>query len=112
MPDLGSDAWIAALAQRAASVSVDPSVSLVVQQQVDNGVSRRWHVVIGAGRVDVVGGDHPAPDVTFVQDEATAAAIESGALSAQQAFVDGRLRVRGAVGRLADAASALRALGG
>jgi putative sterol carrier protein len=112
MAEVGSDAWIAALARRAATVSVDPSVSLVVQQQVDDGGTRRWHVVIGEGRVDVAAGEHPAPDVTFVQDVATAAAIEAGELSAQQAFVDGRLRVRGAVGRLADATAALSALGG
>lgn len=112
MAEVGTDAWIAALARRASTVTVDGDVTLVVQQEVVDGEPRRWHVVVDGGRVDVAAGEHPSPDVTFVQDVATAAAIEAGELSAQQAFVDGRLRVRGAVGRLVDATGALAALGG
>ena len=46
------------------------------------------HLSVTAGRVDDA-------DVTFTQDRATAAAISAGTLSAQAAFLAGRLRVGG-----------------
>jgi putative sterol carrier protein len=110
MADPGSDEWVAALAARADGVAVDAGEPLVVQQEiVDTG--RCWHVVVAGGALRVAAGAHPAPDVTFSQDAGTADAIASGELSAQQAFVEGRLRVRGAVGRLPETASAFAALG-
>ena len=110
MPDVGSDEWIAAFAERASGVAVDDRVSIVVQQELaDTGSS--WHVVIADGRAAVHAGQHPAPDVTLTEDRSTAAAIGAGDLSAQQAFIDGRLRVRGSLERLARASSALAALG-
>lgn len=111
MPEVGTDGWIRAFAARASDAPVDPSVRIVVQQElVDDEAS--WYVAIADGRIEVGAGRHPAPDVTFRQDRATAAAIEAGELSAQQAFMDGRLRVEGAVGRLVDATEALAAVGG
>ena len=110
MTDVGSDDWIAAFAERAATVAVDEGVRIVVQQELaDTGAS--WHVVIAGGRAMVGAGRHPSPDVTLTEDRSTAAAIGAGALSAQQAFIDGRLRVRGSLERLARASSALAALG-
>jgi putative sterol carrier protein len=110
MAEVGSDEWIAALSARAEGVDAAAVRPIVVQQEVaDNG--RCWHVVVDGGAVEVVAGAHPAPDVTFVQDEATAAAIAAGELSAQQAFAEGRLRVRGAVGRLVESFDAFAALG-
>jgi putative sterol carrier protein len=110
VPDVGSDGWITAFAARVADADVPGDVRIVVQQELtDSGAC--WHVVLDGPRASVVAGPHAAPDVTFTQDTATAAAIESGALSAQQAFMDGRLRVRGAVGRLVEASGALAALG-
>lgn len=108
---MGSDEWVDALASRAARASVDPAVHVVVQQELlDTGA--RWHVVVAGGQVVVAGGGHPEPDVTFAQDLATAAAIRAGELSAQQAFMDGRLRVRGDMKRLVAATEALAAIGG
>lgn len=109
--EVGSDGWIEAFASAVAAAGEETVLSerIVVQQELsDTGES--WHVVVGGGPTEVVAGRHPAPDVTFTQDAATAAAINAGELSAQQAFMDGRLRVGGAVGRLADAAAALAAL--
>jgi putative sterol carrier protein len=108
--DVGSDDWIAAFAERAAAVAVDDGVRIVVQQELaDTGAS--WHVVVADGRAAVERGRHPSPDVTITEDRATAAAIGAGQLSAQQAFIDGRLRVRGSLDRLARASAALAALG-
>jgi hypothetical protein len=110
MSDVGSDDWISAFADRAAGVTVDPEVRVVVQQElIDTGAT--WHVVVGDGRAAVAPGRHPTPDVTITEDRATAAAIGGGHLSAQQAFIDGRLRVRGSLDLLAHAAGALAALG-
>lgn len=114
MHEVGSEAWLAAFAAVAATVDVEPGAEAVVQHELTDG-GASWHVVVAGGRVDVRQGRHPAPDVTFTEDRATAAAIAAGELSAQQAFVDGRLRVRGAVGRLtgavADALASLPPLG-
>lgn len=110
MPEVGSDAWITAFAERAAGVAVDPVARVVVQQELtDTGA--RWHLVIDGGRVTVAAGEHASPDVWFAQDAATATAVADGTLSAQQAFMDGRLRVRGELTRLPAAAGALAALG-
>ena len=98
-----------AFAERASTVVVDEAVRIVVQQElVDDGA---WYIVVGDGRASVSGGRHPDPDVVLSQDRATAAAIAGGALSAQQAFIDGRLRVRGGLDRLVMASSALAVLG-
>jgi hypothetical protein len=48
--------------------------------------------------------------VTFTQDRTTAAAIATGRLSAQAAFIDGRLRVGGDLSALLDRAAELAAL--
>jgi putative sterol carrier protein len=110
VPEVGSDEWIEAFAERAAGVVVDDGVRIVVQQELaDSGAS--WHVVVADGRATVRGGRHPEPDVTITEDRDTATAIGAGRLSAQQAFIDGRLRVRGSLDRLARASAALAALG-
>ncbi len=107
---MGSDEWVAAFAERAAGVAVDDAVRIVVQQELaDTGAA--WHVVVAGGRAVVTAGRHPAPDVTITEDRTTAAAIAAGQLSAQQAFIDGRLQVRGSLDLLAHAAGALAALG-
>jgi SCP-2 sterol transfer family len=76
--------------------------------------SVRWHVRVDQGEVALAAGaagpdgpDGPdgtaagdGADVRFTTDYATAAAIASGRLSAQRAFLDGRLRVGGDVGML------------
>jgi len=64
-------------------------------------------VTVSGGVARARVGRHAEPDVTFSQDTATAAAIGAGELSAQTAFIDGRLRVRGDVGRLTEVADLL-----
>jgi hypothetical protein len=70
----------------------------------DGTGSVRWHVRLDQGEVALSAGgagtDGPEADVRFTTDYATAAAIATGRLSAQRAFLDGRLRVGGDVGML------------
>lgn len=110
MAPVGSDAWIAALADAvAARAAPVAGPAIVIQQELtDSGAA--WYVELGPDGARVGAGRHPAPDVTFRQDAATAAAVNGGRLSAQAAFLDGRLRVQGEVGRLPSAAAALAAL--
>jgi putative sterol carrier protein len=52
-------------------------------------------VAIDHGRVEMAEGPAPAADLRFTTTYATAAGIASGALGAQRAFAEGRLRVGG-----------------
>ena len=60
----------------------------------------RWHVTIDDGEVGLADGPAVEPDLRFTTDYATAAQIAAGALGAQRAFVEGRLRVGGDLGVL------------
>ncbi|MDQ6797049.1 MAG: SCP2 sterol-binding domain-containing protein [Actinomycetota bacterium] len=78
-------------------------VTLVVQQVVTGGPDGEdaiYHVAVDHGAVSVVPGPAAQPDVTFTVDHATAAAIGRGDLSAQTAFMVGKLRVGGDLQRL------------
>jgi putative sterol carrier protein len=109
VPVIGTDAWVADLDVALRSLP-DSAAEVVVQQELaDTGVA--WHIVITGGRARAHIGQHPSPDVVLTQDTATALAINAGDLSAQTAFIDGRLRVRGDVGRLGPVADLLGALG-
>jgi len=102
MPEFLSPSWLEAM-RRAADGSVVPVVepTIVVQQLVtDRDVA--WWIELGAGTVALHVGRAGAPTVTFAQDAETAAAINQGTLSAQAAFMTGRLRVQGDVQVLLD----------
>jgi hypothetical protein len=64
------------------------------------GVPVTWHVAIDDGKVSLAAGPAAQADLRFTTDRATAAGIASGDLSAQRAFVEGRLRVGGDLSRL------------
>ena len=74
-------------------------VHLTVQQRVTDGPDGdvAFHVVFDDGTVAVRPGEAQAPDVTFVEDHATAVAVASGEMAAQAAVMVGRLRVTGDV---------------
>ena len=106
MPAFLSPEWVTDL-DRAASQNADlaratADVSIVVQQTVTDapGGDHAWHVAVDHGSVRVLDGPAEAPDVTFTQDHATAVAVGTGTLSAQAAFMLGKLRVVGTVGLL------------
>lgn len=78
-------------------------VSLVVQQLVTGaaGGDVAYHLVVDHGEVRVRPGGAPHATVSFSQDYGTAAAVASGELSAQGAFMAGRILVRGDLPALA-----------
>jgi len=112
MPRYLSREWLEA-AQWAidANTSVREAVSgadFVVQHVVTGGSDGdvTYHVRVGVDGVRICAGEAPDPTVVFTEDYDTAAAIGRGELSAQAAFMAGRIRVRGDLPRLVEQNSA------
>lgn len=88
---------------------------LVVQQLVDGATHGdvAYHVAVDAddGAVAVRRGMATDPTVTFSQDYDTAVAVARGEVSAQGAFMAGRIRVQGDLPRLAEVYGALAGMG-
>ena len=97
MAEFLSDAWIASLGAAASEARVPSGLRLVIQQVVlqDQSDERAFAIRIADGNVSVEPGRADDADVSFTQDRATAVAIAQGQLSAQAAFLAGRLRVGG-----------------
>ncbi|MGH9118717.1 MAG: SCP2 sterol-binding domain-containing protein [Acidimicrobiales bacterium] len=93
MPRFLSSEWIEALDASLASSVFASGVRLVIQHLVDDDIA--YYVAVDDERARVRAGRAEDPTVTFTQDDTTAAAIAQGRLSAQQAFMSGRLVVRG-----------------
>jgi putative sterol carrier protein len=108
-----SDAWLAELDAAARSATPPSDLRLVVQQVVagDHDHDTCYGIRIEDGRISVVPGRVDDADITLTQDRITAADIAQGALSAQVAFMAGRLRVGGDLSAVMDRAGALVALG-
>ena len=103
--------WIAELDALARAARVPEDLALVVQQVVtDPAGDTAYTIAIGGGAMTVRAGLDPDAEVTFRQDRATATAIAQGELSAQAAFLDGRLRLGGDLTAVADRADGLAAL--
>jgi len=106
-----SAAWLSTLEAAAHGATVPDELRLVVQQVVHDGGKEVAYALRVAGRtVTVERGRVADADVTFTQDRATAAAIATGELSAQAAFIDGRLRVGGDLRAMVDRARDLAAI--
>lgn len=96
-----SPEWIAAAARavaastglKEATLDMALTVEQVVTDTPDGTV--RWHLAIDHGRVELVAGPAPAPDLRFTTSYPVAAAIASGAVGAQRAFAEGWLQVGG-----------------
>jgi putative sterol carrier protein len=102
-----SPEWIEALDASVASSAFASGVRLVIQHVVEDDA---YHVAIEDERATVRSGRAEGPTVTFTSDRDTAADIATGKLSAQQAFTDGRLRVRGDLTVLSEHAAVFAAL--
>ncbi len=112
MPRYLSREWLDA-AQRAidASTSVREAATgadFVVQHVVTGGPNGdvTYHVRVGEEGVRICKGEAADPTVVFTEDYGTAAAIGRGELSAQAAFMAGRIRVRGDLPRLVEQSGA------
>jgi putative sterol carrier protein len=119
VPPFLSDAWLAAM-DAAAKADGElreqaAEAELVVQQVVTgagpDGGEVAYAVVLTAEEVAVRPGRVDEPTVTFTQSLATAEAVANGECSAQQAFIDGDLRVGGDLVALAARHRALTKLG-
>ncbi len=106
MAEFLSVAWLSTLDAAAHGATVPGDLRLVVQQVVIDqaGEEVAYAVRVADGAVTVERGRVPDADVTFTQDRDTAVAIATGELSAQAAFIEGRLRVGGDLRALIDRA--------
>ncbi len=93
-----SPEWIAAAGVAMAAAFPASPEPLVLTYVVDGvpGFGRvEYHVAFGPGGARVEPGQPPSTDVTFALDHQSATAIADGRLSAQRAFIDGRLQLSG-----------------
>ena len=97
-----SPAWIEALdeaAQASTGLRAATADSAFTVQQVVTSAEGEgdvtWHVAVDHGRVAVRAGRAADADIVFTQDRTTAEQISTGMVSAQAAFMLGRLRVGG-----------------
>ena len=111
-----SDEWLREVGEAAAASdtlrAATAALELTVQHQVTEGPEgdRTFHVVLDHGEARVAAGPASAPDVVFTHDYETAAAIADGTLSAQAAFMIGKLRVGGNLTALIEHQRALNGL--
>ena len=108
-----TEAWLDDLEAAAQRAELDTKGALVLQQVIPDGPEGRevaYALVVRDGRVRVERGRVSAPDLTFTQDLATAKAIHRGDLSAQAAFMQGRLRLGGDLRAVIDRAGELAAI--
>ena len=117
MPVFLSDEWIAALDEAASADDklreATAGVSLVLQQTVTDspGGDVTWHVAIDDGMIRILPGTSVLPaDVTFSQSFETAKAVATAKLSAQSAFMLGKLRIGGSVAKLIEQRAAFDGL--
>jgi hypothetical protein len=110
--DFLTDAWLDELDAAAEGADLPTMPRLALQQVVPDGPAGEvaYALVVDDGRVRVHRGRIDGPDLVFTQDRATAEAIHRGELSAQTAFMQGRLRLGGDLRSVIDRASDLAAL--
>ena len=113
MAEFLTDQWFDDLEAAARGSRVDADLRLVIQQVVPDGpegVEITYVVTVADGAITVRRGRADAPDITFTQDRATAEAIHRGELSAQTAFIEGRLRLGGDLRAVIGRSGALAAI--
>jgi hypothetical protein len=79
-------------------------IELIVQHRITGAADGDvvFHIVLDHGNAAVVPGAADHPTVTFTEDRATAEAIARGELSAQAAFMAGRIQMSGDLARLVE----------
>jgi hypothetical protein len=108
-----TDAWFDAVEAAAGESTIDPELRLVIQQVIPDGpegAEVTYVVTVADGALTVRRGRDATPDITFTQDRTTAEAIHLGELSAQTAFIEGRLRLGGDLRAVIERAGALGAV--
>ena len=115
MPEFLSAEWIDALDTAAEATTLPESAagaSLTVEQVVRDaaGGEVRYHLRLEHRRARIRRGAAEAPDLRLFADYDTAARLQRGEISAQQALAAGDLKVQGRLQRLVQAGDALQAL--
>ncbi len=108
-----TEAWLDDLERAAQRAELDTKGALVLQQVIPDGPDGRevaYALVVRDGRVTLERGRVADPDLSFTQDLATAEAIHRGELSAQAAFMQGRLRLGGDLRAVIERAAELAAI--
>ncbi len=107
-----TDEWLDELDAAAREAGARPLPRLVLQQVVPDGPGGEvaYAVVVEDGQLRVERGRAEHPDLVFTLDRATAEAIHHGELSAQAAFMQGRLRLGGDLRAVIDRAAELAAI--
>ena len=109
----GSPEWVAAVvaALRAARI---PDAAFTLQQIVTGSADGELRYWLSFEGTDVDGGTGDAPntaDITLTQDHDTAVALATGELNPQGAFMQGRLKITGDMGKLLKNQAVTDALG-
>ncbi|MGK2946946.1 MAG: SCP2 sterol-binding domain-containing protein [Acidimicrobiales bacterium] len=111
MAEFLSDAWFAELEEAAGAARIADDLEVTIQQVITDGDHElAFSIALGDGVAQVRRGRDVGAQVTFTQDRAPAVAISQGTLSAQVAFLDGRLRLGGDITALLDRAGAVGAV--
>lgn len=95
--------WVAKLNEKLGTlVPPTPTSSIVIQYEIveDSRDSFFYHLFLGGSEVTVQEGKSEQADVTFSIDQDTAALIQEGSLSTEEAFLRGLLTVDGDVALL------------
>lgn len=111
MAEFLSETWFVDLTARAAAAQPPPDLVLTIEQRIEGAPEGRWQVQIAEGSVAIVRPGSQDADVRIVTDRETAAGIQRGEISAQRAFLDGRLQIGGDVQALLTHREALTELG-
>ena len=111
MADFLTSSWFAELTARAAELRPPAALELSIEQRIDDEPQECWQVRIAGGGVEIVRSPVKEADVHIITDRATATGIQAGEISAQRAFLDGRLRIGGDVQALMNHRDALAELG-
>jgi len=88
-------------------------VELTIQQTITGGPggeTKYWTKLLD-GAVETAVGEMSDPDVRMTQDYETAAATNRGELNAQAAFMQGKLKITGNMGKLLRNQGAVSAIG-
>jgi hypothetical protein len=89
--------WLRAADDAVAAIVVDPATSVVIEQRVVDRPEGDvvYRLVVADGHCRIVTGDDPPAQVSITTPWELAREIASGSVSAQQAFLQGKIRVAG-----------------